>query len=444
MYRSDGISSDYMLWLNESMEIWPSLTVDFSYGSDFWSLLAYFNGYSPTPFNGYILANLTDGSVNAAVALCAILGGLVVTEENEDRARNISLGLLEDVRGKDLSWVLDTFGTEAFSKRITLLQSPSKTGMSDFAVAVRALPWWVENASLPLARRVWGALQPPAFGFGWGPDELNTVSEISRVGGAMIASDWASNLDVLSSFDLPSLAPRATADAGVSTGGGGGGVHTACFLMSDGDNVQWILGGMALSPSYFSSPARGKVPMGWTLPPSLADLAPAALHYFYSRGTSSDGFVGGVSGAGYFYPDLAAAAAASNPLALPALINLTTGYAAKAGLSILNVMTYGDSLSEALAASYFDSSPNLEALFHYPYSDYAGDHGRVYFHDGKPVIGGRFSLWGDGSQGADFLNVTQAAEKLKAASRDVHSSDGYSLIRKFCCFSKNYSLAVLE
>jgi hypothetical protein len=37
------------------------------------------------------------------------------------------------------------------------------------------------------------------------------------------------------------------------------------FLMTDGDNIQWLLGPFSTSPSWFASPDRGLVPLGWTV-----------------------------------------------------------------------------------------------------------------------------------------------------------------------------------
>jgi len=79
-------------------------------------------------------------------------------------------------------------------------------------------------------------------------------------------------------------------------------VHCVAFLVTDGDNLQWALGDF---PDYFNHPARGSFSMGWALPPSLADLAPSALQWFYanaSNGLAKDFFVAGPSALGYMYP----------------------------------------------------------------------------------------------------------------------------------------------
>lgn len=54
-----------------------------------------------------------------------------------------------------------------------------------------------------------------------------------------------------------------------------------------------------------------EVPVGWTLSPALAALAPAMMEYTYSHASGNDSFVTGPSGVGYTNPDTFAYALAS-------------------------------------------------------------------------------------------------------------------------------------
>ena len=52
---------------------------------------------------------------------------------------------------------------------------------------------------------------------------------------------------------------------------------------------------------------RGGFNMGWALSPSLADLAPSVLRWYFdtaSNGFGKDFFVAGPSGVGYLYPSM--------------------------------------------------------------------------------------------------------------------------------------------
>lgn len=91
--------------------------------------------------------------------------------------------------------------------------------------------------------------------------------------------------------------------------------HTVTFLMTDGDNVQWLLGPFASGAAWYGSPNRGKVSLGWTVSPALAELAPSVLAYFYEHANPGvDEFVAGVSGVGYYIPEKVPAKLV-NPLA---------------------------------------------------------------------------------------------------------------------------------
>lgn len=419
IYRAAS-GSDYAdLWAPGLSDVWQ-VSLDNTTFAGVWDAVAFFNRSVTT----YVIANTSDGSVNAAVALCSAYVAIAITADNEARAIAAGLGRLADVRGRDLAWVLANVGTDKFSSRVTLIQSPSKTGMSDWAIAGNALPWYVPDATTGLATQIWDAMTPPFFALGWGPDERGTVSSASSAGGGVIATDWAQNLDALSAFDVPGLSQKPTFEPPRARSG----THTAAFLMSDGDNVQWLLGGFARSSNFYASPDRGRVPMGWTISPSLVDLAPVAMKYFYDNAadgvTSScrDVFVAGLSGAAYSYVDLDDAGRGFSEK-----INLTLAYAAKAGLEYQNVMTNGDTLALNIATAYLAPPSPLAGLFHYSYDDYALG-GAITFIGDKPVIQARFNLWGDGTMGKNFLNVQQAAAALVKAGRDPTVADGYSLI----------------
>ena len=75
--------------------------------------------------------------------------------------------------------------------------------------------------------------------------------------------------------------------------------HYVAFVMSDGDNVQW------LEREFFTTSTFGQrqaskldYKMRWTFSPSLAELCPDAAEKIYS-GVKHDYFISGVSGIGY-------------------------------------------------------------------------------------------------------------------------------------------------
>ena len=158
-------------------------------------------------------------------------------------------------------------------------------------------------------------------------------------------------------------------------------------------------------------------------------MCPVVPAYLYAS-ARSDGFVAGVSGAGYFYPDDVLASAGAGPAALDALTALSAGFMAKAGLRVVNVLARGNGVPAEAAESYLRHE-GVDALIWYPYSDYSGLRGGISWSSGgKPIIGGRFNLWGDGSNpaGPTFKNVTGLAEALLAMPRNPAVPEGYSLV----------------
>jgi hypothetical protein len=418
-----GSSSE--LWLNSTRDLW-GIALNYSF-AQLPPLVAHF---APS-LQGYVLCSFTDGSVNVAVAAATALNVLAVTPDNAALATAAGLPLLHDLRGTDLAYALATFNNTpsgfAFSRTVTTLQEPGKSQgcMADYSIANGALQWWASAADSAQAEAVWGSMAPPFAALGWGPDELGTVTAVSRHGGGVVASDWASNIDVLAAFDLPELRQQEAPPAPAPPAPYPAAVHTVAFLMSDGDNLQFLLGGFATSPNWWGSPARGSVPMGWTLSAAAADLAPVLPAHLYASASALDLFVGGVSGMGYFYPDQVP------PPLLPALANLTAGYLQKAGLRVLNVLAAGDGAPPEQAVESLLAQPGIEALLWYPYSDYSGLRGAIQWSaGGKPVIGGRFNLWGNASDPArpTFQNTTGLAQALLQQARDGSRAEGYSLV----------------
>ena len=304
-------SSAYALWLNQTVQTFGTL-VNAAYETNVQGILSTF----VASFSGYTLVDFADNSTALGVAVASAIRAVAVTPANEAKAIAAGLQKLYDLRGRDLKWVLATFnGTAAsngfvFSPTVSILQSPQKPqNMGDYAIAAGALQWWSDAPqSDPLAASILGSMTAPFSVLGWGPDELNTVFDISAYGGVMVASDWGSNVDFLSGFDIPQftqkpapqtasvVAAASSSKPGVKAAGANK-VHTVCFLMSDGDNLQWLLDNFATGADWWASPDRGKVAMGWTLSPSAADLAPAVMQYLYNTALN-DHFVAGVSGAG--------------------------------------------------------------------------------------------------------------------------------------------------
>ena len=83
------------------------------------------------------------------------------------------------------------------------------------------------------------------------------------------------------------------------------GVHYVTFIVSDGDNMQWLLGSNFTMKNWFGSRYRGNFNLGWSISPSIYNLAPTVFEKYYNSAHSSkykDYFLVPPSGNGYMYP----------------------------------------------------------------------------------------------------------------------------------------------
>lgn len=294
VYRTQGPGSSYSDFLSYLQQKVPRLstanaTVD-----------GLVTKYKTLFADGYAVVNLTDGSTSAGFTLAALRNVALFTAANENLATAAGLTLLEDLTGATVDYVLDKYNTSgsALSTRIAALQDPSKyCCLGDYTIFAGAVNFWSTDMGSPLTTRVLSSLQPgPAAVFGWGVDESSTVAAASAYGAYVHASDWARNLATLTGIGVPNarvqpnprlpVPPTAASGASASPA-----VHTVTFLMTDGDNVQWLLNGFAQNPLWWGSPDRGSVELGWTLTPALVDLAPIVLEYLLETSTPRDYFV---------------------------------------------------------------------------------------------------------------------------------------------------------
>jgi hypothetical protein len=104
------------------------------------------------------------------------------------------------------------------------------------------------------------------------------------------------------------------------------------FTLSDGDNLQYNQHRMA---QLWQDPVRGTIPIGWTVSPTLARVAPALAAYYTRTATPNDELVVGPSGAGYMLPSCWPAAY------LPAFLQRTGELMQAMNLDVIEVLDTG-------------------------------------------------------------------------------------------------------
>lgn len=390
------------MWMSELTGRYGVHT-DNTYLNDYIGLVRHFQD----SISGYILCKMGGGSTNAAVSLSYTYNAITVPDSLE--ASFSFLPKVLDATGMNEEDVYAKYH-DSLSKQILCYQKESNANfLGDYAIFSSAFQFYEPIANI-FTQSVFRDMKGNPALFGWGDDEHELVSAASKNSMIVHAADYANNLSTLTNFNANFSQQQGSTNFDTLDPN----VHTVCFVMTDGDNIQWLTHSFATSKNWYNSDERGSMPMGWTVSPALAELAPPILKYLYDNESNSvtgrDYFIAAPSGLGYLYPDL-----------VPQMLNnadLMNKFLKKADLHIVNVI--GNHRSEDLSA--YTHCSNVDAVFYYMYSDYSGWKGKIMWDNGKPIIGGKFSFWGDKE------TPQTMADRINAEPKNQFMPEGYSLI----------------
>ncbi len=389
-----------------------------------------------------------DESANVATTLAARHGAIVVSERLEDRCRALGLRRLLDARGMTEDECLTTYG-EDLATDVLCLADPKTRNVRSLAIALDSM---VVSGGNEAYARALARCEPDSPVLGWGcggEDELTIPS--SRAGLFQTATNWCHNLPVFltESPADPALAPllaRRDDPIGPPDLDWGEGKHFVNFTITDGDNIQWLMGnfvGGSEAPMYYGCPERGAIPFGWGLPaPGLAQLSPRTLAEVLGAATSADDFIL-YSGGGYFYPDLYGAdRPEADALALHA--RRLRGYMDLTGIRVLAFNFIDWDSPEALAAceTLAKNLPGLLGILAFQYHPYSAGEGRVVWVDGAegdrvPVISCRMTIWartGGANDAAPAAVAARLGELPRAASTDADDAFSWVLVHAWSYF----------
>lgn len=284
--------------------------------------------------------------------------------------------------------------------------------MRDYGIACKYLFMWPKDMNDPgIVKFRASALQwakPDSPIFGWVPnDEAIDVNIASTSGKFTLASDFCTNMSVYTckkAFgDLVFKQNNKETDIVAEQG-----KHYVCIMMSDGDNVQTWYNNFPLNEQYYAA-ERGDFPMGWSIQPSLSDLAPNIMDYVYKRQDKNDYFVCSVSGHGYM-----------NPMVYPYMDSFIGGlesYLQRTDLSVVQIL---DSGPNAKAMEMYSKIPSMKGAIYCYGMKYAGGAGSVFWKNDKPFVTIRETLWD--------ADVKAMAQRINSYAKDPTTIDGYTAI----------------
>lgn len=360
---------------------------------------------------GYVLYNRASNarSLTAANSLCGPMNAIAVDASLEPDVRSLGITRIKaDVQTHDEKWVYTNYQT-LFNKQLAAEQNPTiNHHLRDYITLGNAFTFYDGNTSW--RNQVLSALSNEAFCMGYGQDEFTMVSNAAKQGVPMLPSDLAANLAPLSSiYDTSGLKQKTFITPLTEEN-----VHYVTFLVSDGDNLSvdtWTLN------NYFKNSVRGTFNMGYTISPSLADLAPSVLSWFYANaanGAGKDFFVAGPSGSGYTYPSQMPAAR------LDSYLTRLNTFMGASGLNICNILDQNLSSHMDVWNKYL-AQPNIDALIYTGYGE--APTGTILFSaNHKPIIAQRDNLW----QGLE--EESTVISNINSRPANPHSADGYSLV----------------
>ena len=278
-WRNDSQDS-YSIWLS-TMEKNDGVTTDDSLlNSKLGTIVQKFVSTS-----SYVRCNATNESVSIAITLAAASDSLLLIAGDSTTAtalNAINATLIQDVRNKLVDEMITSKVLSKMSKSVFVFQDPIKSQfLADWSIFARAstMQWNSSSSAQNLSIQ---RVVDRGAAFGWGP-ENDYVSTLNKHGIWVHASDYNKNFPALSNAGITTTTTTTTTSTTVTTSSTTTTTptnkHTVSFMMTDGDNLQWTLGLWSTSQQWYGSKLRGQFPMGWTVSPSIVNLAPSAMEY---------------------------------------------------------------------------------------------------------------------------------------------------------------------
>ena len=385
-----------------------------------------------------------DESVNVATSLAGIMKAILVEEGQEAQAKQLGLRKVFDARGKTQRWCFENYRDE-FNRNILCTQDPKVPHNRGLAIAHHVLTLYGTGE---LTRETMEWLEPLSPILGWNcGDEFSQTVLPSEYAHYQTATNWCLNLPILMAgseeyepMKIHALDPKAVNWDDPRCG--------TCFTMSDGDNVQWLMGAFFQQEkgSWWSSPDHGRFPFGWTgCLSELVQICPDAVNYAAENCPPGTGFT--EFGGGYYYPDrFGKRREGKNWLAEHA--RRVWANMQKAGIRILTVNCHEQKSEDAMEAyrTYAKVMKGLIGIMSIQYTPYEAGAGEIIWVKNTegieiPVVTARYALWGNANnQGPRIGTPAKVArvinESVAAAKKESRRTYDWTIVHAWSFFKK--------
>ncbi|WP_437629233.1 GxGYxYP domain-containing protein [Clostridium paraputrificum] len=414
IYILSDSEPDYKLWLEDLKK---NYNVKYKLIKDPWKLLKIFKSY----VDGYILyTTFNPPSINNACSLASLKNSLAIDEAIEEKVKEQGLTkLVKDCRDTDKYWAFNTLWNSGLNHSTVIEISPDKPlALRDYAITSKSLVFYEDNVNdFSFRESIFKSMDDNGHCLGWGPDEHTNVTIASKHGIDVTAADWSYNLSVLSSYT--SIPRKQKQDSNFK---GEDGVHYVTFIMSDGDNQQWMLGSNYSSKNWFGSPYRGDFNLGWSINKSLYYLAPTVFHKYYESAGSSkyfDNFVTSPSGNGYMYPS-------KFPInKLDSYTNTLSEYMKKVDQNYVLILD-DEALYKTNIWDKYTCHDNIHGLLYLNYYKNNSYEGKIVWSNNKPIVSCRDLLWWGLESETNI--VDNINKRINLGYTDIKNPNSYSFV----------------
>lgn len=319
-------NADDEFWLNELDPSLPRTRPPVAGGNLLTHLLSIYR----SQIEGLVLYDpALPATRNVASTLASLRAGLVVSPAQAGALQNApyDLPILADLRVygwktplQAYTWACKNLLPQCSSTLVAGLNPSVRCCLRSFLVTQRVFTYWLDPRKfLPspssgwlsergLLKRIFAHYAPGTHHLGWFISEPFGVDLASRAAILTLASDYCTNLAVWSSLPAPTpseasastVADLSDASSIPETGEPDQEHKTyLSFTVSDGDNLQYCQHHLL---RLWQDPARGKLPLGWTIAPALQQVMPELAAFYRRTATEHDEFIAGPSGAAYLFP----------------------------------------------------------------------------------------------------------------------------------------------
>jgi len=336
-----------------------------------------------------------DHSSNAATMAAAVEGGILIEEGLEEKAKALGLRLLYDARDKTVGDIFHEY-KDKLNREFALATDPKVGHCRDFAIAYKC-PVFI-GLEEP-AEEILGWLEPlsPIMGYLW-EDEFKETRLYSQYGHFTAATNWSLNLPLfLATSPLEFTAKVTSVDPGTIDYKA---TKKACsFVLSDGDNMCWLMGNFINNKHYWDNDLRGQFPFNWTSCfANLSQAASVTTEHLIKNLPSNSSFI--EYGGGYQYPDAFAIDRPNRKELLAQFARRTWQRMDKMNITVFGFITEDFDSENAIEAYqiYAKEMPGLTGMIavqYYPYEGGVDDIIWVKNNQGIdiPVVRASFALW---------------------------------------------------